>query len=245
MPSPTDVDVLRRAQARLSELAIQDLEEYWRSLDLSRPELARDGLLDFVPTLTTVYGEAGTAVTADWYDEVRAAERVPGRFAAVMAAPFPAEAVAQRVRFGAAHLFTDTPDRMLPFLSGAVDEYVLQPARDTIARSSFADPEAGGWARQARAGACDFCKALAAKGAVYRRATVGFAAHGKCGCAAVPSWDKDAPEVPVEAYRASERRERLRRRAAAGDVSAQRQLEDHRRATREWVARERADRGEN
>jgi hypothetical protein len=205
-------------------------------LDLGRPERARDELLAFVPALTVAYGEAAATVAADWYDEVRAAEGVRGRYVATMAAPFPAEHVQARVRFGASHLFTATPAMMLPFLAGAVDEYVLQPGRDTIQRSSVADPRASGWHRQASAGACNFCRMLAGRGGVYRRETAAFAAHGNCGCIAVPSWDANAPEVPAAAYVASERMDGLRRRAAAGDASAQRQLDENRRRVREYLA---------
>jgi hypothetical protein len=166
-------------------------------------------LLEFVPVLTSTYGDAAATVAADWYDDVRASEGVRGRFAATLADPFPAEAVEARVRFGASHLFTATPALMLPFLSGAVDEYVLQPGRDTIQRSAVADPAASGWHRQASAGACNFCRMLAGRGGVYRQETAAFAAHGNCGCVAVPSWDADAPEVPVEAYVASERTSRM------------------------------------
>jgi len=78
---------------------------------------------------------------------------------------------------------------------------------------------------------------LAGRGGVYRRETVHFAAHGNdCRCAAVPSWDPDAPEVDVRAYVASERMTKLRDRAAAGDASAQRQLEAHRARIRAFTA---------
>lgn len=46
---------------------------------------------------------------------------------------------------------------------------------------------------------------LAGRGAVYKEATVHFASHGDCNCAAVPSWDQNAPEVDVSLYKASQR----------------------------------------
>lgn len=236
MPTTSDVRLLSRAQRELAVRSQRELRRFWAALDLERPERVRDELLSFVPALTAAYGAAGAVVAADWYDEVRAAEGVPGRFRAVMAEPFPDEFVQARVRYGARHLFTEAPGRALPFLTGAVQEYVIQPARDTISRSSMADPRASGWHRQAQADACSFCRMLVGRGGVYRRESAAFAAHAHCNCVAVPSWDPDAPEVPVVTYTASERNGALRARAARGNKPAQRALEDNRRRVREHIA---------
>lgn len=181
MPTQSDVLVLSQAQRALAVRSQRELRRFWASLNLERPERVRDELLAFVPSLTTTYGEAGAVVAADWYDEVRAEERVPGRFRAVMGDPFPEEYVQARVRYGARHLFTETPEMLLPFLAGAVQEYVIQPARDTVTGSSRADPRSAGWRREARADACDFCHML-----VGRRDAVAFEAHAHCNCVAVP-----------------------------------------------------------
>lgn len=227
MPSPSDVAELRAANESLSRRVEADLRGFWASLDLSQPERARDALLEFVPALTTVYGEGMAAVAADWYDEMRAAEAVPGRFRAEMAAAFPAEYVEARVRYGAGHLFTDAPNEMLSFLSGAVQEYVLQPGRDTVARSTLADPRASGWHRETRGEACGFCRMLAGRGGVYKEATASFASHGHCNCVAAPSWDADAPEVPAVAYVASQRMDSLRRQASGEPVTLSRQRQKY------------------
>lgn len=231
MPTRTDAEVLRRAHARLVELAERDLDRFWESLDLNQPERARDELLEFVPTLTTVYGEASATVAADWYDDLRASEGVPGRFAAVMAAPFAVHYVQQRVRYASRHLFTDDPGAAKPFLMGAVQRYVVQPGRDTVTRSAARDPRASGWVRVTHGETCKFCVGLAARGAVYKESTVRFAAHDGCDCGAMPSWNPKAPEVPVEAYVASER--------TSGMTDEQK--ERHNARIREWLNREHPD----
>lgn len=205
MPSQSDAARLRAANIALVDRVQRDLNGFWGSLDLSKPERVRDALLRFVPVLTTAYGDAAAVVAADWYDELRASEGVQGRFAALMADTFPVEYVAQRVRFGAQHLFTEQPDQTRVFLADAVQEYVLQPGRDTVARSALADPQGSGWHREVRGDGCRFCRMLAGRGGVYREATAGFASHGGCNCVAMPSWDANAPEVPVSAYVASEK----------------------------------------
>lgn len=205
MPSASDVEALRSANRELVRRVERDLNGFWSSLDLTRPERARDALLRFVPALTSAYGEAAAVVAADWFDAVRASEGVPGRFRAGLVEPFPAEFVESRVRFGAAHLFSADPGQTLAFLAGAVQEYALQPGRDTVTRAAVEDPEASGWERRATgASTCRFCRMLIGRGGVYRQGSVGFAAHGHCDCVAVPSWDPGAPEVPVSAYVASQ-----------------------------------------
>lgn len=242
MPSPSDVAQLRQAQAALADRVEADLRSFWASLNLERPEASRDALLRYVPVLTTAYGDAAATVAADWYDEMRVAEDVPGRFAATMAEPVPTEYVERRVRFGASHLFTEAPGEMLPFLLGVVNEYALQPGRDTITGSVAADPRAAGWHREASPTACKFCRALVGKGGVYRaEASASFAAHPHCGCSASPSWDADAPSVPAGAYVASERMDSVRWRAAHEPnprkrARAQQVLDDHRARTRDFIA---------
>jgi hypothetical protein len=209
MPTSSEVALYRLAQAKVADRVARDLSRYWSTLDLSRPDAARDSLLRYMPHLTTTYGEVAAVLAADWYDEVRAEAEIPGLYAATIADPFPARYVEDRTRFGVRHLWTDHPERTLEFLLGAANEYALQPGRDTIASSSLADPKGTGWHRETRGDACKFCRMLAGRGGVYREASASFAAHGHCNCVAVPSWDADAPEVAVSAYVASERTSRM------------------------------------
>lgn len=209
MPSAADIAQYRAQQAGIAALVKRDLTDFFTSLDLSRPEAARDALLAYMPTLVTEYGETAASVAADWYDDMRFAERVGGRFRAEMADAVADAVIESQVRFGATHLFTDNPTGTLDFLTLAATKYALYPGRSTIARSANRDPAASGWQRITRPGACKFCRMLAGRGGVYKRETVHFASHGDCNCAAVPSWDRSAPEVDVAAYVASERTSRM------------------------------------
>lgn len=192
MPSPNDVAELRGANAELSRRVVADLTGFWNTLDLTKPEAARDALMYFVPELTTRYGEAAALVAADWYDAVRAADGVEARYAAEQADTFAKEWVEQRTRYGARHLFSDTPEKMLRFMDGVVQQYALQPGRDTIAHAAVTDPAANGWKRDARGDSCSFCRMLEGRGAVYKSSTVRFVAHGDCHCVPVPDWNKGA-----------------------------------------------------
>lgn len=79
--------------------------------------------------------------------------------------------------------------------------------RETIRRTTAADPRAVGWKRILNAGACQFCRMLADRGAVYREATATFAAHKGCGCSAAPVFlgGEVGPEASVEQYLASQK----------------------------------------
>lgn len=232
MPSSADAEALRQIQEDIRLLVIRDLEAFFASIDLGRPEAARDALLEYVPFLVSTYGEQAASLAADWYDDVRAAESIGGRFRAAMDVPDESDATEGLVRRAAGALFTDAPLAALPMIQGKAAQYAIEGARQTVMTSTTRDPRASGWQRVTRAGACRFCQMLAGRGAVYKESTVHFAAHGgakggECNCAAVPSWDPDAPEVDVFLYEASVRTSDLRRAAAKGDTDAQRRLEEH------------------
>ncbi len=85
MVTSAQVIELRTVQQGVTALLTRDLEAFFASLDLSKPEQARDALLEYLPALILQYGLAGAAAAADWYDEIRATEGVPGRFRSRMA----------------------------------------------------------------------------------------------------------------------------------------------------------------
>lgn len=206
MVSAADTARLRQAQTGIRVLVERDLAQFFASLNLSSPEAARDALLLFVPELVARYGEAAGTIAADWYDDLRAAERVPGRYRAqAVQSPYAGEATVGLVRRAAGALFTETPGEALLALTAKTGKYVLAAARETIVTSTHGDPRSSGWQRVTRAGACSFCTMLAGRGAVYKEATAHFASHGDCNCAAAPSWDPNAPEVDVTLYEASKR----------------------------------------
>ena len=205
MPTRSDTARLRTAQTGLRTLVERDLAAFSATLDLGRPERARDALLTFTPQLVDTYGLIAATVAADWYDTVRAAEKVPGKFRATPVVPDESEAIVATVRRSAGALFTDTPATALDSLTGPVGKYALSGSRETIMRSSIRDPQASGWTRVTSGGSCAFCRMLAGRGAVYARDTADFASHTHCHCTAAPSWDPGAPEVPVEVYSASMR----------------------------------------
>lgn len=233
MPTPSEIAEHRRANQGIAALVERDLEAFWATLNLTRPESARDELLAFLPILMTEYGEIAATVAADWFDELRIEAVASGLFVATGAAATytatlapvtPAAVIQKQVRFGAQHLFTDNPDQTLVFLKGEATKYALQPGRDTITRNAGRDPQARGWQRFTRAGSCKFCRMLSSRGGVYTNASSHFSAHHHCNCVSAPTWDPTGDPVDVAAEFVASRetsklspeaRENLRARTAA------------------------------
>lgn len=176
----------RSNNSELSALVRDAFERFFLSLDLDKPDIARDALLEFLPALTAQYGDVAAALAAEWYEEMRGASGAVGKFTASLAAPVPAAAVESQIRYLAGHLWTPTPEAILGPLRTSVDKYVKQPGRDTIARN--ATREGARWARvPSGKKPCSWCLILASRDAVYvSRESAGGGGgdsyHGDCNC---------------------------------------------------------------
>ncbi|MBF6133502.1 hypothetical protein IU501_10875 [Nocardia otitidiscaviarum] len=194
MPTATD---LRSAIGSLSVLADADVDALWRQITGAAD--MRAALMDILPALIDTYGAAAAAFAADWYDDLAVEAELPARFTAVPAelSATGAEALAG---WSTAPLFAPEPDWDLARtrLTGGLQLRVANAARDTITRSSIADPRAEGWQRIASGSGCGFCQMLAGRGAVYREKSADFASHDRCTCVAAPAW-RGKPR-PVRPY---------------------------------------------
>ncbi|ROR97793.1 hypothetical protein EDD28_2401 [Salana multivorans] len=182
-------------------MARAELEAFWRGLDLSDAEAARDALIEFVPTLVREYGDLATAVAADWYEEVRAAQ-VAGRFSATAAPGVEAAQVVGSTRFAAGRLFAGDPAEALSIISGAVQRYVSYSARETVRRNVASDPARPRYARVPKgATTCAFCLMLASRGFVYRSSkTAGEMDHYHDDCDCMPVVEFDRAQHHIEGY---------------------------------------------
>ncbi|MGV8972904.1 MAG: hypothetical protein ACOH10_11330 [Rhodoglobus sp.] len=215
MATDAQIAEVRAANLALTGKIEADLAKFWRYVDLSKPETARNALLNFVPLLVQRYGDMASTISADWFEELRfdaIDQGFLGRLATSTSKSFTPKlavpdlvAVTSEVRFIAGDLFTDAPETALAKLQATSTRRVLQVGRETTRLNTFARGSgARGWARATRPGACRFCRALAARGGVFTQETVRFASHApKCNCVSVPVFDKSAPEVDVMAYVAS------------------------------------------
>jgi len=203
MTSRADVERLRSATGRLVELIRADMARLFRSLDLSRPEVARDALLEVVPTLVREYGELAAVVAAEWYEEVRAAQ-VGGAYVARMGDVIPDAAMVSSVRFAAGHLFKGNPEQALKVLSGSLQRHVLYSSRGTVARNAEHDPARPRFARvPSGPTTCAWCDMMSSRGFVYfteRSAGnlgrgVGDDFHDDCDCQIVAEFDREQHHI--------------------------------------------------
>lgn len=176
---------LRSGVASLATLANRDLDVVWKHV--SDAVGARELLKDVLPALVDTYGLAAGTLAADWYDELRDAKRVPGRFTARVASPgLGTDALAG---WGVSTLFSAEPDWQAArtLVAGGLQRRIANVSRDTVTTSSVRDPGARGWQRTGE-GKCEFCAMLIGRGAVYTEATADFASHDHCNCGAEPAF---------------------------------------------------------
>ena len=212
---------LRLAQSeirRLVEARMSEIVDYLAGVPDLTPQQFRNSLIVQTNLVVSQYGDVAASMAAEWFDDMRLSEGVRGYFRALpQPSPYAADAVEGMVRRAVAPMFEEVPDvaAVMRTVAQNAGKYVLGASRETVRRNSFIDPKGVGFQRVARPGACDFCLMLVSRGAVYKKETAFFASHGDCNCAAVPSWDRDAPEVDVALYSASRRTTGMSDRARA------------------------------
>lgn len=211
MVERAQLESYRLASRALSRLVKDQLEAFFASLNLGRPEAVRDALTEFVPVLVEQYGAVAATIAAEFYEDMRASQGAVAPFTALTAPGVPVGAITAKIGYLAGHLWTPTPEKMLGGLLVAADKYVKQPGRSTIAANARREN-----VRYARvptgAKTCSFCLLLASRDAVYASAAsagdsdgngFGDDYHGDCDCAVVriakPS-DYPAGFIPGDAY---------------------------------------------
>lgn len=224
----------RAALGNLSTLALKDLDSSFAPLHDQNFDVMRAALgTQILPALGDRYGGAAATLAATWYDDRRESELVRGAFQALPAVLPDIGRYESLAGWAMSPLFRGLALRAaLPLvvagLGVGITSVVMNAHRDTVLRSSDADPQAEGWKRESGdAEPCDFCRMLIARGAVYTKKTSRFVAHDHCHCVAAPSWRGKAGrkhgEVPQVARRVSDKR-----------ISDATRKANNRRAT-EWI----------
>lgn len=183
-------------------------------------ESRRLQLLDTVPEVVGYYSEGSAALAADAYMDARWG--VSGAF---VAAPIVLDRTV-KIRRGVA--WASDPMSLGDFemassrFAKLVRTEMTRPYRDTTLGNGSRDGMFVGYKRIARGESCGFCKALAARGAVFKKNTVYFAAHDDCQCTAAAAFvgQPHGPEADVMQYTASKRRRTPAEKAAINDWAA-------------------------
>lgn len=199
MTSRDDVERLSGSARSVADLAIEELADFFFSLDLSSPALVRDALLEIVPEIVREFGPVAGTAAAEWFEDVRA-RQVGGSFEARLGPDVPPVAVEESVRWAAGALWTPEPTATLDLLSGSVQRHISYSSRSTVARNAEHDPLNPRFGRVPRgAKTCAWCAMLASRGFVYHsKKTAGEEPsdfHDDCDCAVVAEWDRDAHHI--------------------------------------------------
>lgn len=198
----------RQALAQLVALAQRDLAAFWVAAEALPVEALRVALAEILPGIGLTYGDAAAALGAEWFETAREASGAPGSFAPVLAEQPDQGRWASLANWATEPMLRpdQRPNAMLSWaarpslkpkdvrattltrLDGGLQRSIAAQHRETIMRSSIADPAAKGWRRVGVGDSCDFCSMLLSRGAVYTEASVRFRSHDHCNCAAAPAW---------------------------------------------------------
>lgn len=207
-----------KAQLTLLGDDAEDTVRWMLRRSSGRWESRRVQLLDTVPDVLGFYSEGSAALAADFYDDARTG--VAGRFSAAPVVLDRTVKIRRGVVWASEPLSVDDDELAAARFAQLMRSEMARPYRDTVLSNRRRDPQAVGWTRITRgAGSCRFCRMLADRGAVYREATVRFAAHDDCMCTAAPVFKggEVGPEASTVQYMASKRRRSPRERAFLRD----------------------------
>jgi hypothetical protein len=169
-------------------------------------ESRRLQLLDTVPDVIGYYSEGSAALAVDAYMDARTG--VPGAFSAEAIVLDRTVKIRRGVAWAAGPLLDGDTELSAARMAKLVRSEMTRPYRDTTLENGANDGMFVGYKRIARSSSCGFCKALADRGAVYKKNTAYFAAHDDCQCTAAAAFvgQPHGPEATVMQYTASKRR---------------------------------------
>lgn len=208
-----------KAQLTLLGDDAEDTARWMLRRSSGRWESRRLQLLDTVPVVLAFYSEGSAALAVDFYDESRVGVSGAGYAASPVVLDRTVK-IRRGVAWASEPLSVDDDDLAAARLVQLMRSEMARPYRDTILTNRQRDPQAVGWTRIARGSAsCKFCRMLADRGAVYREATVRFAAHDECMCTAAPVFKggERGPEASTIQYMASKRRRTSKEKALLRD----------------------------
>ena len=207
-PPPQASDQPEVQQHYLTQLALTGalsaaLMNLWPSFDPKRPRATFEPLRRGAAALVSEMAPAAIEMAAEHFEAMREDAHIVQPFRVpVIEAPTPADveayldkAVADLLdggttEFGALRAAIERE------IDSAAQKMLADAASDELLAAVEADPQAIGWARVTREGACAFCLMLTTRGPVYRsKVTANFRAHvavngrgGTCHCTVEPLW---------------------------------------------------------
>lgn len=149
----------RALLGELGRLAVVDLGALWRQATALTNVEFSTFIAAAYPEVTDPYVAAASMLSANWFEE----SEPESLFTARLAPAIPRDRLTTTANWA---LGADG-DKALDRLAGATQRAVFDGARETTMLNVDLVPGTR-WAREARPGACAFCRMLATRGAVYR-----------------------------------------------------------------------------
>jgi hypothetical protein len=186
----------RTAQLRVQALALGRFARLWPLW--TGDDSSFEQLVELAVPLVRVHYQLSSSLASTYYGAFRRAEGATGEATPRLAPALTVDRVKTslwvtgRVMTAKALAQGVEPEAAmrtaLVRTSGSVGRHVVTGARATLIQSTAADRQAHGYARVTHAKACDFCRMLATRGAVYSDSTADFRAHDHCACMAEPRY---------------------------------------------------------
>lgn len=205
----------RSAQRGLTRLLVRDVRRLRRLIIPSRLQQTVPDWIEATRAVVEQYGQASSALAADWYEAQRVAARVTGSFTVPLVGPPPDEQVDESLRWATKDLWPRPQEEASPAQREPIEvrlaqaekkaeqvaqKLVADQGRGTVREAVRRDRQAIGYARTAALGACSFCKLMATRGMVFktmesagREANERFTGdasvvkfHDNCHCGVIP-----------------------------------------------------------
>lgn len=187
---------------------LQDLVRVWPLLDFNNLDSSLIAWAPAVAALTRRDRQAMIGLASAYIVAERQASGVGGKALVIPASTLIAEQFASALLSTTlagyrTALRTRPPEaaKDVAFVrtAGSLSRLMFNGGRETATESLKQDPKGTGWARVTSPGACDFCRLLEGRGAVYSAETARFSAHDHCKCSARAVYgDVKVPVLPFE-----------------------------------------------
>lgn len=174
MITSSQAGALQEILTDLAVLTVEQLFGLWRRYADSPEILAV--LEAAVPEIVGQHATAAALVSAQWYDELADTD-----FTATPVVDLPEERLNSTIRWA---LYAPGDADPIERLAGSSKRMVFDASRTTIIEN--ANTEGVSWSRYASATACEFCRLLSTRGAVYKSRQTALKSHDHCRCIAVP-----------------------------------------------------------
>lgn len=184
-------------------------------------------LYTLLPLLIPAHFDAAGGLASFWYEELREESRPTSPYTPQIVSRGNADWIETELRATYDRVLREVEAdletaaaRLVAEAEALTQKEVARGFRDTVDGNVKRDPEAIGWSRHARPGACKFCLFAARDSVVYRgEKAARFAAHTNCHCVARPEFANGdhGPEASALQYVGQQRKRTAKEREALRD----------------------------